>query len=219
MTEPQWLGSQDPFGMLDFIADKVSERKLRLFVASCCRRIESLFPHLGGQTCLNVVDRWADALATDQEVEEAVSRVLVGWEPEQEIETVIRENIADALLEICERSGNPVEVARGVSLRTRDAATASGASSTSEAKAQATALRDIVGNPFHKQSLDPACLTSQVSHVANANYQQPRFDNLRVLGDTLEEAGCMDLEVLSHCRESGPHVRGCWVVDLILGKN
>ena len=46
------------------------------------------------------------------------------------------------------------------------------------------------------------------------------LDNARlaVLGDALEDAGCTDADILKHCRGSGPHVRGCWVVDLLLGK-
>ena len=43
-------------------------------------------------------------------------------------------------------------------------------------------------------------------------------DDFAVLADALEEAGCTNPEILSHCRSSGEHVRGCWVVDLILGK-
>ena len=44
------------------------------------------------------------------------------------------------------------------------------------------------------------------------------FDRLPILADALEEAGCTDADMLQHCRGPGPHVRGCWVVDLLLGK-
>ena len=49
-------------------------------------------------------------------------------------------------------------------------------------------------------------------------YDDRRFQDLPILADALEEAGCTDPEILGHCRGPGEHVRGCWVVDLILGK-
>ena len=55
-------------------------------------------------------------------------------------------------------------------------------------------------------------------NLAQAIYEERRFGDLPVLADALEEAGCTDADILSHCRGPGPHVRGCWVVDLLLGK-
>jgi hypothetical protein len=79
-------------------------------------------------------------------------------------------------------------------------------------------LRDIFGNPFHRTVLDPACRTPAAVALARAIYDERLFEDLPVLGDVLEEAGCTDPPVLSHCRGPGPHVRGCWVVDLVLAK-
>jgi hypothetical protein len=92
--------------------------------------------------------------------------------------------------------------------------------------AQARLVREIAGNPFRPATLSPACLTSDVSLIALAAYgagRQPsgHLDNARlaVLSDALEEAGCSDADILSHLRSPGPHVRGCWVLDLVLGKS
>jgi hypothetical protein len=41
---------------------------------------------------------------------------------------------------------------------------------------------------------------------------------LAVAADALEDAGCTDPELLGHLRGPGPQVRGCWAVDLVLGK-
>jgi hypothetical protein len=49
-------------------------------------------------------------------------------------------------------------------------------------------------------------------------YEERAFDCLRILADALEEAGCDNANILTLCRQPGPHIRGCWVVDLILGK-
>jgi hypothetical protein len=92
-------------------------------------------------------------------------------------------------------------------------------------KAQADLLRDILGNPFRPVAVSSAWLTPQVVAVAQAAYDQREppagtldVARLAVLADALEEAGCTDQTVLDHLRGPGPHVRGCWVVDLILGK-
>jgi hypothetical protein len=54
--------------------------------------------------------------------------------------------------------------------------------------------------------------------MAQAIYNERGFDRLPILGDALEDAGCTDRDILDHCRGPGPHVRGCWAVDLLLGK-
>jgi hypothetical protein len=82
-------------------------------------------------------------------------------------------------------------------------------------------LRDILGNPFRPVAIDPAWLRwhdRAVVHIAQTIYDQHRFQDLRLLADALEEAGCTDPAILGHCRGQGEHVRGCWVVDLVLDK-
>jgi hypothetical protein len=83
-------------------------------------------------------------------------------------------------------------------------------------------LRDIFGNPFRAAIADPSWLSSNrgaVLELAQAIYEERSFfRRLPALADTLEEAGCTDAAILEHCRQGGLHVRGCWVVDLLLGK-
>jgi hypothetical protein len=87
-------------------------------------------------------------------------------------------------------------------------------------------LRDIVGNPARRVAIDPACLTDTVVSVAWAAYDERHLSDgsldaacLAVLADALEENGCQDEAVLGHLRGPGPHVRGCWALDLILSKD
>lgn len=80
-------------------------------------------------------------------------------------------------------------------------------------------LRDIVGNPFLPVNQDPSWATPKVVTLAQAIYDERAFDRLPVLAGALEEAGCTNTDILSHCRGHGSHVRGCWPVDLILGKS
>jgi len=80
-------------------------------------------------------------------------------------------------------------------------------------------LRDIFDNPFRPITVDPAWQTETVVALANSIYTDRAFDRMPILADALEEAGCDHADVLAHCRGDGPHVRGCWVVDLVLGKS
>lgn len=80
-------------------------------------------------------------------------------------------------------------------------------------------LRDIFGNRIRKAPFDARWRTSDVVGLARAVYEDKAFERMPILADALMDAGCEDEHVISHCRGAGPHVRGCWVVDLVLDKN
>src|SRR5262249_52160199 len=79
-------------------------------------------------------------------------------------------------------------------------------------------LLDLFGNPFRPVVLDPVWRTQTMTQIATTIYDERAFDHLPILADALEEAGCADAALLGHLRGPGPHVRGCWVVDQLLGK-
>lgn len=79
-------------------------------------------------------------------------------------------------------------------------------------------LRDIFGNPFRPVNADPFWLSSAVVALVEWIYQDRAFDRLSILADALQDAGCDNEDVLNHCRGDGPHVRGCWVVDILTGR-
>lgn len=83
---------------------------------------------------------------------------------------------------------------------------------TGEFAAQADLLRCIAGNPFHPVAFDPHWRTETVANIAHGIVAGRAFDRLPILADALEEAGCDNADVLSHCRSSGPHAMGCWVL-------
>jgi hypothetical protein len=84
---------------------------------------------------------------------------------------------------------------------------------------QAALMRCIYGNPFRPTpSIDAAWKMRTVATLAQSIYNDRAFDRLPILADALEEAGGRDAEILAHCRQPGPHARGCWVIDLLLGK-
>ncbi|MCE9566031.1 MAG: hypothetical protein K8U57_28760 [Planctomycetes bacterium] len=80
-------------------------------------------------------------------------------------------------------------------------------------------LRDVFGNPFRPVAFDKSWLTSTVVAIAQGMYESRDFSAMPILADALQDAGCDNDDILNHCRGSGPHVRGCWVVDHVLGKS
>jgi hypothetical protein len=87
----------------------------------------------------------------------------------------------------------------------------------SELAAQCQLFRDNFGDPFRPPGLDERWLTASVAGLARFIYDEGAYDRFPILGDALMDAGCENEGILSHCRGEGPHVRGCWVVDLLLG--
>ena len=85
--------------------------------------------------------------------------------------------------------------------------------------AQSQLLRDIFGNPFHPVIFDPNWRTSTAIALARGIYDERAFDRLPILADALQDAGCENEDILNHLRDpNATHVRGCWALDLVLGK-
>jgi hypothetical protein len=106
-----------------------------------------------------------------------------------------------------------------------DAGRAGDAAKLAEVRRQLALVREVFGNPFRPVSLSPTCRTPLILSLAQAAYEERELpsghldpDHLGVLSDALEEAGCSDTELLAHLRSGGFHVRGCWALDLVLGK-
>jgi hypothetical protein len=87
-----------------------------------------------------------------------------------------------------------------------------------ERAAQAELARDDFENPWRPRRVRPEWLTSTVVALARGIYADRAFDRMPILADALQDAGCDDDEILNHCRDAREHARGCWVVDLLLGK-
>ncbi len=84
-------------------------------------------------------------------------------------------------------------------------------------------MRDIIGDPFlAKPTVDPSWLSwndEAIPKLAKTIYECRHFGLMPILGDALEEAGAIDEGILRHCRSEADHVRGCWVIDALLGKS
>jgi hypothetical protein len=226
MTEREWLGCEDIGKLLEYMTGRASSRKFRLFGCACCRRIWHLLNE-PSRNAVSVAERYADGLATDGEVEAA------------------RRDMNECCTEAALTPGLPAEYSWAYSAArmvlfdtpswkpnsaeqwafgaTRAAAEAAWRHNGDggpglEGRHQLALLRDVFENPYRPGWIDPGVLTPAVASLAEVIYAKSAFDRLPVLADALEEAGCDDEDVLGYCRHGGPHVRGCFVVDLVLGK-
>ncbi len=224
MTEEEWLRCEDPSSMFTTVKGRKNDRKLRLFAVACCRRIIPLRDDEDSQKALAVAELFADGLALKPQrrnaqhavVDSHGQSVVVHTLSKVAFDAAFRSSVsaANRVAQVAVRHlGEPEDT-----LAIYKQAAIRRAERAKELAAQTALLRDIFGNPFRPVALDPAWLTSDVLALARGIYDDRAFDRMPILADALQDAGCANEDVLNHCRSDGPHVRGCWVVDLVLGK-
>jgi hypothetical protein len=79
-------------------------------------------------------------------------------------------------------------------------------------------INEVHGNPFRPVAFSPWWRTETVLSLARQMYDDRDFIATPILADALEDAGCANADLLNHLRAPGPHIRGCWAVDLVLAK-
>jgi hypothetical protein len=203
MTENEWHLAAEPQTMLEFLqsSGRPSERKLRLFAVACSRRIWDLIDDLG-RAAVEMAENYADGLVGPDELR-AARLACQG---------------AGGQAAWYAAASNPTVAARNAA-RSAQAGSALIGSESAELLAQAALVREINGRlPFRPLFVEPTWLTPQVVVLAKEIYDDRAFAHLPVLANSLEESGCNMAELLAHCRVAGPHVRGCWAVDLVLEK-
>jgi hypothetical protein len=235
MTEAEWLACEEPRAMLALLQGRASDRQLRLFACACCRRVTRLVRGRALRSLLRAIDRverFADGQAGAREL--ALARrtklSLPGGDR--------KDMLSSLSYEIAKAAERPLDGGHAL-IFGHSAATAVGFAAGHarspgafcrearpvEAAAQAPLLRDIAGDPFRPAAVDPGWLTPAVTGLAAVAYEERALPSgqldpqrLGVLADALEDTGCTDAELLGHLRSAGPHVRGCWALDLVLGK-
>jgi hypothetical protein len=222
MTEAEWLACEDTETMLECLVKAQfpdaepgnwgrGERKKRLFVYACLRRTWSLLPP-EYKNIVAVFERVSDGAVGDETRHaDWLAAESVRWEHDNLLFALGYDDI-----------GLLCSIAAGIAARhTSEQSRAVRETQTwrpKEHQEQTAILRDIFGNPF--RSVQPGhWITPAAVSVARDCYDRRDFTALPLLADLLEEAGCPEQSVLDHCRQPGEHVRGCWVVDLILGKS
>jgi hypothetical protein len=222
MTEVEWLEGVDSYTMLHWVNGRLSERRLRLFACACCRTLQDPITPERMQEVIGVAERYADGLARGDErkaawrwASEAASEagelaweVAGGWGEALRAHALATDIATIAL-------APPGEVGKAI------AAVPSWRWQQPQATCCAL-LRDVAGNPFRSPRRDTIALLRDdgtVASIARVLYDERRFTDLPILADALEDAGCTDSGILGHLRGPGPHVRGCWAVDLALGRS
>ncbi len=240
MTEAEWIDCVVPQLMLPKLCG-MSDRKMRLFACACCRQDTHAWAHPGVRQIVELAERCCDGLAPLDdlvpvriELSQTANNLRPGlsqteeryrsWESKYDCYDWAQDR-GDELNEEVGRAQNLWQQAmagRAVGLpAAADAVRAildhtigkNGNPST-----QCALLRDIAGNPFRSIPLDTAWRTATVTGLAQTIYDDRAFDRHPILADALEDAGCTNTDILQHCRQPGEHARGCWVVDLVLGK-
>jgi hypothetical protein len=221
MTEADWLACTDPQPMLEFLRDKASDRKLRLFAVACCwRHRQRVRDWVGYRDSVEATERFADGIISHLDWNDA-RRTLIGYTIDNRLVCSDAQSWKDALemATDCDyfdpsfELDPPAEDSTDFRIRRWKAVV------QHERRCRSDMLRDIFGNPFRPASIDSAHRTPPVIQLASAIYDQRAFDRLPELAIALEQAGCHDPGILEHCRSGCEHVRGCWLLDLVLRKS
>ena len=216
MTDKEWAALQDPDRRLNYLEERgcCDQRKARLFGVACCRRVWRVFTDDRSRTAIDMAEHLADGEITRREMDRIVemAREAINGHTnlDRPAETVARslgmKKIRPAYVAwLCRYAVAPHTNYHD---QHRD-----------EAGEQLDLVRDIFGSPFRPLAFDPAWRTSTAVALAKGMYESRDFGAMPILADALQDAGCDNEDVLNHCRSANQvHVRGCWVVDLVLGK-
>lgn len=219
MTEAEWLAASEPQPMLDFLAVKGSNRKLRLFALGCCQEWLGDMQDERSRVAVEIAEKYAEGLVSLAELFAAKrsARSILGLgnadgtdriKYAAKLAWMVSNQSAYGAASRC--SENPFDLTYKKYFRRHR---------IREMQNLKTRLfRCIFGNPFRPISIDPSWLTSTVLALTTGIYQERAFDRMPILADALQDAGCDNEDILNHLRGQGPHTKGCWVVDLLLDK-
>ncbi len=210
MTEAEWFASDDFWQVVWHAGPRLIERRVRLMCCAFARCVAHLA--LDVRTCkaLELAER-----CTEGQVSEAgrkagrrnIQQLRFSLEPRSS-------RRANSAVYYALGRGNTTDL-RGAAASALEAT----GSSAAERSRQVMIVRDIVGNPFRPVAFDPSWRSDTAVSLANGMYESRDFSAMPILADALQDAGCENDDILTHCRDPQQvHVRGCWVVDLVLGK-
>jgi hypothetical protein len=193
MTETEWL--TDPKGrQLLHIEPHASDRKLRLIAAALVRHLQPKPEHADAKRCDDFIESVADEPRPWEELEMILHARPGDWRFAHILPTQAHDRVAMALRKLVALYRyDPVEY-------------------------PVRAIHEIIGNPFRPVSFLPEWRTDTAVTLARQMYEARDFSAMAILADALQDAGCDNDDILNHCRQPGEHVRGCWVCDLVLGK-
>ena len=221
MTGAEWLACDDPKVLWARCEPQATERKKALFRVACCRSAVAATNQTEQYEFeVSVLEGYADGHLDHDVVHRVFTRL--SW-PAREAQRAgptpgdpPARFVEEVMIAATAPGDQATESALAFAQWTLEAV---GLGVASARRPFVALVRDIFGNPFRPITPDPRWRTSAALSLAATMYESRDFAPMPVLADALEEAGCDDAAVLAHCRDpQAPHVRGCWVVDLVLGK-
>jgi hypothetical protein len=248
MTETEWDACADPEPMIGFLGTRLRlgsietvspvGRKLRLFSVGCCRHVEHALTDPRSLHALNVFERYVDRAATEVERQEILDSAAEVNETARRSDGhhIAAQAVYEAIFDVVSDEFKNARVvamdiaraAKVVAYELQDDVSAGSNAQQAEREYQAELVREMFGNPFRPVTFDPAWHTSDVMLLANGIYAERAFDRMPILADALQDAGCDSADnplpprggnLLDHLRDpNATHVRGCWALDLVLGK-
>jgi hypothetical protein len=230
MTEAAWLLIRHPAVLLDAVRanhTKLSTRKLRLYLCACSRCIPDFTSAERLPEAVEIIEAFADGLVNLDQLNVGRSSFVPSGHRDLRgrfwrlTRCVLSGN--NQVWDAAKQVANLVAVIRVLAMlgpKTPEIATQWESLVLAERSHLCPLVRDIFGNPFHPAvSAAPTWLTSTVVGLARHIHDSRDFSAMPILADALQDAGCDNDDILNHCRDSNAtHVRGCWVVDCLLGK-
>jgi len=213
MTEADWLTTKNLDALLNELRRRRFDRAVGLWIVACARLVEPLYSQPDIAKAINAAERYVDG--------KVVRGTLERWN--QRVKKVGDNAVWTALwyLGFDRYHYHPGRVVGELTFAARKKASPAQLHKPEQAEWACirSLLRDVAGNPFQaRPAFDAAWRTGSVKRMAEGIYAARRFDELPILADALEDAGCADVELLDHLRGPGPHDRGCWALDVVLGK-
>ncbi|HKI33489.1 MAG TPA: hypothetical protein VKA46_16660 [Gemmataceae bacterium] len=209
MTEAEWLTCDDPRPLLQRLGGRPDDRKARLFGCHCCRRVWPLLDD-AHRRAVRASERYADGRISGESWRRLGAVLPPGRTAAEEAAWAAWRGYgvvaAWRAAEAAEEAGRA-----GMKLVAWQA----------ERAWQAALLRELCGQLSRPAGLDADVLRwndGTVSRIAHGIYEDRAWGRMPILADALLDAGCGGEELLAHLRGPGPHVRGCWALDVVLAR-
>jgi len=199
--------------MIEFLHSQVSDRKLTLLNCAGCRLVWTLLTDRRSRLAVKRLERLADDLSNARFRQDIYNMANAAF---GDAAAVGQAPWCAACAVVC--ASWQVDSSSTWGNLARALEEPAGMASTAVWSRKAAIIRELFGNPLRPVTIENSWRTATVISLADAIYNNDFYNRLPILADALEDAGCDNADILNHCRQPGDHVRGCWAVDLVLGK-
>ena len=203
MTEAEWKACDDPERVLGFLQiNDAGARLLRLLACAGCRTVWPWLNDERSRAAVEMAEEYADGRTTSEELRVAASKAH------------------DAAVSFRDKAPNDFDVSSRAFYATQEPVNAARAIlMRCQTRARRKLVHEIFGNPYRPITFSPEWRTDTAMSLARQMYEAREFGAMPILADALQDVGCDANDLLNHLRDTtATHVRGCWALDLVLGK-